>query len=257
MGRLHGIDAVLDPTPPAAGLSSSSALIVAFTRPARANQREATFENSCPSFRWRAVCRHRGGGMDHAASLASREGHASSSNSRPRHPPHPDTRRWAFLSLTPCTPPKNQAPFVSATTTFAAGTQALAAVGFLVHRALDRCPTTAPASPSPLSLMRDAFPTWSPKPTASAMPSRRCAPTSPRSANSCSIPTPACAIASASAVPRSIASWRLPWPPEPSARASPGLVSVAAPSSSAPHRSPRRPRRPHRALLFRHGRAYI
>jgi galactokinase len=97
-----GIDAVItSDLPAAAGLSSSSALIVAFALALlQANQREATFEELMEILpEGEHFVGTRGGGMDHAASLASKEGCASLVSFRPlsvRHVPIPP--EWAFLA---------------------------------------------------------------------------------------------------------------------------------------------------------------
>jgi galactokinase len=100
-GVLHGIDAAIESNlPPAAGLSSSSALIVAFTLALlRANRREATFEELMSILPdGEQFVGTRGGGMDHAASLASLAGCASLIEFTPlaiHHIPIPSD--WAFL----------------------------------------------------------------------------------------------------------------------------------------------------------------
>jgi len=96
-----GIDAVVESNlPPAAGLSSSSALIVAFTLALlRANGRSATFGELMEVLPdGEQFVGTRGGGMDHAAVLGSREGCASLISFAPvaiRHIPIPQD--WAFL----------------------------------------------------------------------------------------------------------------------------------------------------------------
>ncbi len=96
-----GVDATItSEVPAAAGLSSSSALIVAFTLCLlRANQRHLSFEEL---MRVLPDGEHfvgtRGGGMDHAASLASKAGCASLIEFQPlavRHIRIPEA--WAFL----------------------------------------------------------------------------------------------------------------------------------------------------------------
>jgi galactokinase len=100
-GVLNGIDATIDSDlPAAAGLSSSSALIVAITLALlRANHREATFSELMEILPdGEQFVGTRGGGMDHAASLASRAGHASLIEFVPlavHHIPIPPD--WAFL----------------------------------------------------------------------------------------------------------------------------------------------------------------
>ena len=97
----RGIDAtVTSNLPAAAGLSSSSALLVAFTLALlRANEWRATFEELMEILPdGEQFVGTRGGGMDHAAALASRAGHASLVSFHPvavRHVPIP--RDWAFL----------------------------------------------------------------------------------------------------------------------------------------------------------------
>ena len=96
-----GVDAeVTSDLPAAAGLSSSSALIVAFTLCLmRANRHEPSFEEL---MRILPDGEHfvgtRGGGMDHAASLASKAGCASLIEFQPlavHHVPIPED--WSFL----------------------------------------------------------------------------------------------------------------------------------------------------------------
>jgi galactokinase len=100
-GTGYGVDAEIDSDlPAAAGLSSSSALIVAFTLCLlRANSKQASFEELMDVLpegeHFVGTC---GGGMDHAASLGSREGCASLIRFAPvsvRHIPIP--RDWGFL----------------------------------------------------------------------------------------------------------------------------------------------------------------
>jgi galactokinase len=97
----RGIDAtVTSNLPAAAGLSSSSALIVALTLALlRANAWSASFEDLMEILpEGEQFVGTRGGGMDHAAVLASRAGHASLVSFRPvavRHVPIPDD--WAFV----------------------------------------------------------------------------------------------------------------------------------------------------------------
>jgi galactokinase len=100
-GVMNGIDATIDTDlPAAAGLSSSSALIVAMTLALlRANQRHATFEELMEILPdGEQFVGTRGGGMDHAASLASREGCASLIEFVPLAVHHiPIPAGWAFL----------------------------------------------------------------------------------------------------------------------------------------------------------------
>src|SRR5262249_31490300 len=96
----HGIDACIESDlPPAAGLSSSSALIVAVTLALlRANRIEATFDELMEVLPdGEQFVGTRGGGMDHAAVLGSRAGCASLISFNPvriRHIPIPYD--WAF-----------------------------------------------------------------------------------------------------------------------------------------------------------------
>lgn len=100
-GAWYGVDAVIvSDLPPAAGLSSSSALIVAFTLCLlRANGIPHTFEELMEILpEGEQFVGTRGGGMDHAASLASREGCATLIGFQPlsvRHVPVPPD--WVFL----------------------------------------------------------------------------------------------------------------------------------------------------------------
>jgi len=100
-GAMHGIDATLtSDLPAAAGLSSSSALLVAFTLALlEANGRTASFEELMEILPdGEQFVGTRGGGMDHAAALASKAGHATLVNFVPlgvRHVPVP--RDWHFL----------------------------------------------------------------------------------------------------------------------------------------------------------------
>jgi galactokinase len=100
-GVLYGIDAhIRSDLPAAAGLSSSSALIVAFTLALlRANGRQATFEDLMEILPdGEQFVGTRGGGMDHAASLASWAGCASLVRFAPVSVEHiPIPAGWAFL----------------------------------------------------------------------------------------------------------------------------------------------------------------
>ena len=100
-GLLQGIDAaIVSNLPPAAGLSSSSALIVAFTLALlRANRIEASFEELMEVLpEGEQFVGTRGGGMDHAASLGSRAGCASLIGFVPLSiRPIPIPPEWAFL----------------------------------------------------------------------------------------------------------------------------------------------------------------
>ena len=99
----RGLDAwITSDLPAAAGLSSSSALLAAFTLALlRANGWEASFEDLMEILpEGEQFVGTRGGGMDHAAALASREGFASLICFDPitvRHVAIP--RDWAFLVI--------------------------------------------------------------------------------------------------------------------------------------------------------------
>src|SRR6185369_7073659 len=100
-GVLHGIDATIESDlPPAAGLSSSSALIVGVTLALlRANGKLASFQQLMEILPdGEQFVGTRGGGMDHAASLASREGCASLIEFVPLAVHYiPIPADWAFL----------------------------------------------------------------------------------------------------------------------------------------------------------------
>jgi galactokinase len=100
-GVMNGIDATIESDlPAAAGLSSSSALLVAVTLALlRANRREASFEELMEILPdGEQFVGTRGGGMDHAASLASRQGCASLIEFVPLAVHHiPIPADWAFL----------------------------------------------------------------------------------------------------------------------------------------------------------------
>jgi galactokinase len=169
-GVLHGIDAVVESDlPPAAGLSSSSALIVAFTLALlRANQRHATFEELMSILPdGEQFVGTRGGGMDHAASLASCAGHATLIEFTPlavHHIPIPPD--WAFLvAHSRHTAEKSGAVRERYNAVRTAGTAALAATGFPTYTAAvvainnaNRTPGDLARLAGPLTpLMRDAF----------------------------------------------------------------------------------------------------
>jgi galactokinase len=134
-GVLHGIDAhIRSDLPAAAGLSSSSALIVAFTLALlRANGREARFEELMEILPdGEQFVGTRGGGMDHAASLASMEGCASLVRFAPVSVEHiPIPAGWAFLvAHSGHTAEKSGAVRERYNAVRAAGTEALAELGF-------------------------------------------------------------------------------------------------------------------------------
>jgi galactokinase len=139
-GAGAGVDAaVVSDLPPAAGLASSSALIVAFTLGLlRANGRRASFEELMEILpEGEQFVGTRGGGMDHAASLASQEGCASLIEFEPLAVrPIPVPEDWRFLvahSLQ--TAEKSGAARDEYNARRAAGTAALKRIGFVSYRA--------------------------------------------------------------------------------------------------------------------------
>jgi len=138
-GTGRGVDAALvSDLPPAAGLSSSSALIVAFTLSLlRANAAAPTFQELMDVLpEGEQFVGTRGGGMDHAASLASRAGCASLIEFEPLVVrPVPIPPDWAFLvahSLTVAE--KSGAVRQQYNACRAAGTTALQRLGFASYR---------------------------------------------------------------------------------------------------------------------------
>jgi galactokinase len=134
-----GIDCeIASDLPAAAGLSSSSALIVGVTIALlRANGREATFEELMDVLpEGEHFVGTRGGGMDHAACLASKEGCASLIEFQPlsvRHVPVP--RDWGFLvSHSLETAEKSGAVREHYNARRKAGTEALRQMGFATYR---------------------------------------------------------------------------------------------------------------------------
>lgn len=147
-GVLRGIDAaVVSNLPAAAGLSSSSALLTAFTLALlRSNGIEASFEelmDVLPEGEY--FVGTRGGGMDHAAVLAARAGHALLVHFAPlavEHVPVPPD--WAFLvahSLTGAE--KSGALREEYNARRMAGTRALARSGASAYSAADPGAPTA------------------------------------------------------------------------------------------------------------------
>jgi galactokinase len=135
-----GVDAaVVSDLPPAAGLSSSSALLVAFTLGLlQANRRQASFAELMEILpEGEQFVGTRGGGMDHAASLASQEGCASLIEFDPLGlRPIPVPGDWRFLvahSLQ--TAEKSGAAREEYNTRRGAGTAALQHLGFASYRA--------------------------------------------------------------------------------------------------------------------------
>jgi galactokinase len=134
-GVMNGIDATIESDlPAAAGLSSSSALMVAVTLALlSANQRHATFEELMEILPdSEQFVGTRGGGMDHAASLGSRDGYASLIEFAPLAVHHiPIPADWAFLvadSLQAAA--KSGAVRERYNLVRAAGTEALGTAGF-------------------------------------------------------------------------------------------------------------------------------
>ncbi len=139
-GALAGVDAaVVSDLPAAAGLASSSALIVAFTLGLlRANQRRASFEELMEILpEGEQFVGTRGGGMDHAASLASREGCASLIEFEPLAVrPIPVPEEWRFLVVHSLqTAEKSGAARQEYNARRAAGTAALKRLGSVSYRA--------------------------------------------------------------------------------------------------------------------------
>jgi galactokinase len=142
-GVENGLDAaIVSDLPPAAGLSSSSALLVAFTLSLlRANGKSPNFGQLMEILpEGEHFVGTRGGGMDHAASLASRSGCASLIGFDPlsvRHVPVP--AGWAFLvahSLTIAE--KSGAARQRYNSCRAAGVTALHSLGFAsYHKAIE------------------------------------------------------------------------------------------------------------------------
>ncbi len=265
-GVLHGIDAAIESDlPPAAGLSSSSALIVAFTLALlRANQREATFEELMSILPdGEQFVGTRGGGMDHAASLASRDGHDSLIEFTPLAIHHiPIPAGWAFLlAHSTHTAEKSGAIRERYNDVPNAGTQALAAVGVPSYTAaLDRCPDDcARLAEVPFPLMRDVFlhvvtEAHRVRDAVAAMRANQPARFGQLLLDShASLRDRLRRQLSRTRPPRGgcdgVRRRRRAPPRRGFRRLRRRLLR--------PHRSPRSPRRPHRALLFRHGRVYI
>ena len=138
-GTGRGVDAaIVSDLPPAAGLSSSSALLVAFTLSLlRANAAAPTFEELMEVLpEGEHFVGTRGGGMDHAASLASQAGCASLIEFDPLAVrPVPIPPDWAFLvahSLTVAE--KSGAVRQQYNACRTAGTTALQRLGFASYR---------------------------------------------------------------------------------------------------------------------------
>jgi len=138
-GPARGIDAaVVSDLPPAAGLSSSSALLVAFTLALlRANGIDASFEELMEVLpEGEYFVGTRGGGMDHAAVLAGRADHALLIRFAPVSvTPVPIPKDWAFL-VAHCltTAEKSGAVKAEYNSRRTAGTRALARLGLASFR---------------------------------------------------------------------------------------------------------------------------
>jgi len=165
-GAGRGIDAaVVSDLPPAAGLSSSSALLIAFTLALlRANSIEATFEELMDVLPdGEQFVGTRGGGMDHAASLGSRSGCASLiSFTPPAIETVPVPEGWSFLvahSLVHAE--KSAAVREKYNSRRRAGAEALATLGFASFaEALQACDLNSIDSLAerlPAGLVRGAF----------------------------------------------------------------------------------------------------
>jgi galactokinase len=165
-GTGRGIDAaVVSDLPPAAGLSSSSALLIAFTLALLdANGIEAGFEDLMDLLPdGEQFVGTRGGGMDHAASLGSRSGHASLiSFTPPAVEPVPVPAGWSFLvahSLTHAE--KSSAVMEQYNSRRRAGAEALATLGFAnftdVLKSADFAAVEQLAARLPEGLVRGAF----------------------------------------------------------------------------------------------------
>jgi galactokinase len=163
---MNGIDATIESDlPAAAGLSSSSALIVAVTLALlRANLREATFEELMEILPdGEQFVGTRGGGMDHAASLASRAGCASLIEFAPLRVHHiPIPADWAFLVANSLEiAEKSGAVRDRYNAVRAAGTEALRETGFPsyaeIMRAKSREELESNPSPAFLHVVTEAF----------------------------------------------------------------------------------------------------
>jgi galactokinase len=144
----HGLDAaIVSDLPPAAGLSSSSALIVAFTLGLlQANRRQTSFEELMEILpEGEQFVGTRGGGMDHAASLASEEGCASLIEFDPLSArPIPVPEDWAFLVAHSLTVAEKSGPAREQyNARRVAGTTALKRLGFASYRAAINAHTPA------------------------------------------------------------------------------------------------------------------
>jgi galactokinase len=147
-----GVDAaVAADLPPAAGLSSSSALIVAFTLALlRANRIQAGFEELMDVLpEGEQFVGTRGGGMDHAASLASRAGCASLIEFVPLSVrPIPIPEDWAFLVAHSLhTAEKSGSVRDRYNALRAAGADALKALGFTSYAEAIKAPLGPASSP--------------------------------------------------------------------------------------------------------------
>jgi galactokinase len=161
-GVLRGIDAHIDSDlPPAAGLSSSSALIVAFTLALlRANGVNATFEELMEILpEGEHFVGTRGGGMDHAASLASKEGCASLIRFAPVSVEHiPIPAGWSFLVAHSMHTAEKSGPVRERYNAVrAAGAEALRELGFASYaEAADKADLSRVAQPVFLHVVTEA-----------------------------------------------------------------------------------------------------
>jgi galactokinase len=155
----HGLDAaIVSDLPPAAGLSSSSALIVAFTLSLlEANRRRPSFEELMEILpEGEQFVGTRGGGMDHAASLASQAGCASLIEFDPLSVrPIPVPEDWAFLVAHSLTVAEKSGPARQQyNSRRAGGTTALHRLGFRSYRAA----IDAGGTPAGLEALAESLP---------------------------------------------------------------------------------------------------
>jgi galactokinase len=165
-GVMNGMGATIEADlPAAAGLSSSTALIVAVTLALlRANHRSASFEELMEILPdGEQFVGTRGGGMDHAASLGSRAGCASLIEFAPLGVQHiPIPGGWAFLVANSLqTAEKSGSVRERYNAVRAAGTAALRATGFAsyaeIMRAKSREELESDRSPEFVHVVSEAF----------------------------------------------------------------------------------------------------
>ncbi len=222
-GVMNGIDATIESDlPPAAGLSSSSALIVAShpraapRQPSRGHSSRELMEILPDGEQFVGT---RGGGMDHAASLASREGHASLIEFAPlavHHIPIPPG-----LGLSGGQQPAHRREIGRGARALQRGPHR-GQRRRCARRASRPIPMPSPAEPktnSARSRPRKHLPPAFLHVVTEAFRVRRAvgamhdATTPLASAASCWIPTPACAIACRSVAPHWTVWWTPPWIP--------------------------------------------